>query len=141
MKLDKASQDRVRAIQAEPFETKVARSRTLIAEWIAHWNGNVCVSFSGGLDSTVLLHLVRSIYPECPAYFVDTGLEYPEIKEQVKRTPNVTTVRPKLSFKQVLEKYGYPVASKRVAQYVGEVQRSRGDTATKKLDLFKRRRS
>jgi 3'-phosphoadenosine 5'-phosphosulfate sulfotransferase (PAPS reductase)/FAD synthetase len=29
----------------------------------------------------VLLHLVREDYPNVPAVFVDTGLEYPEIRE------------------------------------------------------------
>ena len=42
------------------------------------------IGYSGGKDSTVLLHLVRSIYPDVPAVFVDTGLEYPEIREFVK---------------------------------------------------------
>ena len=37
-----------------------------------------------GKDSTVLLHLVRSIYPDTPALYIDTGLEYPEIKNFVK---------------------------------------------------------
>jgi len=133
--LGKEAQDVVRALQHEPFAEKVARSRAWIEEWIDRWDHNVSVSYSGGLDSTVLLHLVREIWPDCPAIFADTGLEYPEIKEQVKHTPNVQTIRPKLTFRQVLEKCGYPVVSKRVAQYVKEVQHAKGETATKRLRL------
>jgi hypothetical protein len=40
-----------------------------------------------------------------------------------------------MSFLEVVQKYGYPVVSKRIAQYVGQVQRSKGDTATKRLRL------
>ena len=39
----------------------------------------VVLGLSGGKDSTVLLHLVRQIYPDVPAVFSNTGLEYPEI--------------------------------------------------------------
>ena len=63
-----------------PLEFKIERSKRTIKEWYDYWNGKVYVAFSGGKDSAVLLHLVRSIYPEVTAVFCDTGLEYPEIK-------------------------------------------------------------
>lgn len=69
---------------------------------------------------TALLHLVRSIYPEVPAVFVDTGLEFPEIKEFVKETENVTTIRPKMRFNEVVEKYGYPF--RLVSKCVNEIR-------------------
>ena len=76
------------------------------------------ISFSGGKDSTVLLHLVRRIYPNTVALFVNTGLEYPEINQFVKSIDNVTTYRPEMSFRNVIENYGYPVVSKTVSKLI-----------------------
>lgn len=105
-------------MQSLPLEVKIRMSQRRIREWYDHWDGEVYVSFSGGKDSTVLLHLVREMYPEVPAVFVDTGLEYPEIKQFVRTFENVTILRPQMSFKQVIEKYGYPVISKEVSHDV-----------------------
>lgn len=88
-------------------------------EWIkAGWPGAVYVSFSGGKDSTVLKHIVDSMYEDVPALFVNTGLEYPEIQRFAKAQKNVVMVRPEMRFDEVLTKFGYPVISKRVAAYV-----------------------
>jgi len=76
----------------------------------------VAVSFSGGKDSAVLLYLVRKRYPDVPAVFCNTGLEYPEIISLVRKTKNVTTVRPKISFQKIIRDYGWPVISKKTAR-------------------------
>lgn len=74
----------LRQKQSLPLESKIEMSLRRIKEWYSENQGAVYVAFSGGKDSTVLLHLVRSLYPEVPAVFVDTGLEYPEIREFVQ---------------------------------------------------------
>lgn len=91
-------------LQSLPLEEKIQKSVARIIEWYEAWGGQVAVSFSGGKDSTVLLNLVRKIYPEVPACFSDTGLEFPEIREFVKSIDNVIWVKPKLTFAQVIEK-------------------------------------
>lgn len=105
-------------LQRLPLDKKISISKTKIVEWYEHWKGKVYVSFSGGKDSTVLLHLVRSIYPDVVGVFIDTGLEFPEIREFVKKTDNIIWIRPKKNFKEVIEKYGYPVVSKEQAERI-----------------------
>ena len=82
-------------------------------EFYEHFNGNVHISFSGGKDSTVLLTIARQIYPDIKAMFVDTGLEYPEIKAHVKSFSNVDIIRPEKTFLQVIQEYGYPIIGKK----------------------------
>jgi len=122
--------------QALPLATKVQMAKRRIREFVKWAEVNhkgAHISFSGGKDSTVLLHLVRSMYDRerVPAVFVNTGLEFPEIVDFVKESDGgeVVMVRPAKSFRQVIEDHGYPVVSKRVAQYVGEVQSAGGSKA------------
>lgn len=108
--------------QSLAVSSKIILSKKRIKEWYEHWKGKVYVSFSGGKDSTVLLHLVREIYPDVPAVFVDTGLEYPEIREFVRTKDNVIWLKPDVGFKKTIEKYGYPVVSKKVARMIQVMQ-------------------
>ena len=108
----------LKIMQAWPLERKIQVTQTRILEWYYHYEGNVAVSFSGGKDSSVALDLVRRAFPDVPAVFVDTGLEYPEIRDFVKATPNVIWLRPELPFTKVIEQYGYPVISKDVAKHI-----------------------
>ena len=71
----------------------------------------------------MLLHIVREMYPEIEAAFVNTGLEYPEIQKFVRTFPNVKVVYPKKTFKQVLTEKGYPVISKEISNIVGVAKR------------------
>ena len=105
--------------QALPLSIKVMMTKDRIRNWVNEFGiDGVYVSFSGGKDSTVLLHIAREMYPNMKAVFVDTGLEYPEIRDFVKTFENVDWVRPKMTFKQVVEKYGFPFISKEVSETV-----------------------
>ena len=119
-------------------------------DWYQHYDGNVCVSFSGGKDSTVLLHIARQLYPDIPAVFSDTGLEYSAIREFVKTWDNVDIIHPDMNFGQVITTYGYPIIGKEVAEAIyyarrisrSEREREREQTSRRKqTELFGNRTS
>ena len=111
--------EELRVLQALPLELKVAKTKLRIREWVNEYGvDGVYVAFSGGKDSTVLLHIVRQLYPDVEAVFVNTGLEYPEIQRFVKTFDNVTILRPKMRFDEVIKKYGYPLLSKEISKKI-----------------------
>ena len=110
--------------QALPLGVKVRMTKARIRDWVETWGEDgVYISFSGGKDSTALLHLAREEYPNIKAVFVDTGLEYPEIREFVKKFDNVDWLKSKKTFKQVIADYGYPFISKEVSERIYYAQK------------------
>jgi 3'-phosphoadenosine 5'-phosphosulfate sulfotransferase (PAPS reductase)/FAD synthetase len=121
--------------QCLSLDDKVRMSLSRIRDWFEHWDGEVYVAYSGGKDSDTLLDLVWSIYPDVPAVFSNTGLEYPEIVQHVKevkaRYPgrNVEIIRPKRTFRDVVIKDGFPVVSKKVARQLRILKTKKDDPA------------
>lgn len=110
-------------MQSLPLQAKIIMSQRRIRDWYDHWDGQVYVSFSGGKDSTVLKHLVETtsgVY-DVPIVFVDTGLEYPEVRRFATERADVV-LRPEMRFDEVIKTYGYPVASKEVSKKIYELR-------------------
>lgn len=112
------STDDLKLLQNYPLWMKIEKTKQRIREWYEYYNGQVYVSFSGGKDSTVLLHIAREVYPDIEAVFSNTGLEFPEIIKYVKTYDNVSIVKPQVTFKEVIETKGYPVISKSVSNCI-----------------------
>ena len=124
------SAEEMRGLQRLPLDIKVAMTMDRIREWVdTYGDDGVCISFSGGKDSTVLLHLVRSYAPNVKAVFSDTGLEYPEIRNFVKTFDNVDWIKPKMTFGEIVGQYGYPLFSKEISNTIWYARKLRGGGA------------
>lgn len=124
---NKHSQSDLIQMQSLPLEAKIRMTERRIRDWYEYWNGEVYVSFSGGKDSTVLKHIVDSMYDDVPSLFVNTGLEYPEIQKFVRDikdgkydcfNSDVEIIRPEKRFDEVIKEYGYPIASKEISRKI-----------------------
>lgn len=129
---NKITKEKLEWRQSLPLDLKMELTIKKIESWYNHWNGMVYVSVSGGKDSTVLLDIVRNRTEiddaqNIPACFCDTGLEFPENRDFVKTLDNVIWLKPKLNFKEVIEKYGYPVISKEQSQYISQYKSTKSD--------------
>ncbi len=111
-------------MQSLPLSAKVVMTKRRIKDWYDYWDGRVYISFSGGKDSTVLLHLAREVYSDIEAVFINTGLEYPEIQKFVKTFDNVTILHPDMRFDEVIKRYGYPLIGKEVAEKIYTARRA-----------------
>lgn len=131
----------IKQLQSLPPHLKLQRTERKIWDFMSGVNGQAYIAYSGGLDSRVMLAIVREMgisRERVPAVFVNTGLEYPEVLEVALRHADVV-LRPKITFGKLVKKIGYPVASKKISQYVSEVQsalrKGHNESATVKLRL------
>lgn len=79
---------------------------------------NSYISFSGGMDSTILHHLIDIALPNnnIPRVYANTGIEYVKMLKYVKgmvlTDKRFIIVNQTNNIKQTLNKYGYPFKSK-----------------------------
>lgn len=99
-------------------------------------NENAALSFSGGKDSTVLYHIIYKILElDIPCIFCNTGVEFESIVDFVKTKANVTIIKPKIPFVQIIRKYGYPVVSKEQSCYIDNLFSDKVNEKTKQRRL------
>lgn len=114
----------LRRLQKMPYDWKVEHAKQVVREFVEEVGLNkVYVSFSGGKDSLVLLHIVRSIYPSVPAVFVNTGVEFPEQVKFVRTFENLIELHPVKHFPKIIKEEGIVYPSKEVAMYIRDYKK------------------
>lgn len=147
--------EELKEMQLWDLDRKILVSQTRLIEWYSKYEGKCYVSFSGGKDSTVLAVLAAQICKmlnyKLILWYSDTGLEFPEVKKHVKFfyewlkekyeiEVELVNDYPKnrkgkrIVFKDVIEKYGYPVISKEVAQKIYEARRNPTGVCARRFD-------
>lgn len=110
-------------------EDKLLLTKMRIQQWIDRFGEEgTYLAFSGGRDSTVLAHIIDSMGYNIPLVFNNTGLEYPEIKAFVKKFGDrVTWLKPRMSYQEVVKKFGFALVSKENSQKIYEIRNTKSD--------------
>jgi 3'-phosphoadenosine 5'-phosphosulfate sulfotransferase (PAPS reductase)/FAD synthetase len=122
-------------ISEEEYQTNVRKAMERCEALYYETNGRFYISFSGGEDSTMMLHLYQMCYeigsiPSLPkAVFSNTGVEMRASVEFVlwckeNYYKNIDIVRPKEAFPLVIKNYGKPMVSKAKSQFIASYQRA-----------------
>jgi len=118
MSENKHTAEDLKIMQSWPLSRKIMVTQTRIMEWYMRFDGKCSVSISGGKDSAILLDLARRCYLDIEAVYVNTGLDFPEVRKFAMDTPNVTVLQPKLRFDEVVREHGWCFPSKDVAHTI-----------------------
>ncbi|MGL5506333.1 MAG: phosphoadenosine phosphosulfate reductase family protein, partial [Paraclostridium sp.] len=127
----------LKTMQNYPLELKIMKTQQRIREWVSEYGEDgVYVAFSGGKDSTVLMHIVRELYPSVEGVFANTGNEFPEIVQFVRKQENIKWVRPRKSFAKIIREEGYPIISKKTSRMLKDLKNPHdGNAKSRKLYL------
>lgn len=113
--------------QSWTLKHKIDHSLGTIDQFLNRLDNKAYVSFSGGKDSTVLLHLCRIIKPDIKAVFCNTGNEYPDIVKFVRATENCEIIYPKLKPAEIFDRYGFPLISKEQSMAIRQIKTTKSE--------------
>lgn len=114
---------------------KIDHALYIIDSFLGQYSDSV-ISFSGGIDSTVLQFFVRIIDKNRKSIFVNTTNEFSDILKFVRNSENVEIILPKITFFESVEKYGFPLISKKVARMIETIKNpTKNNEASRNLYL------
>lgn len=90
------------------LKEKIGLSQKIIKKAVKKWEPNIAVAWTGGKDSTVLLHLIKKTFGKIPikVYFGDTTQHFKEVyqfRDKLKKKWNLQIIvgKPKKPYKEV----------------------------------------
>lgn len=106
----------LQSMQEKSLKQKIKRSQKLIERVITK-HKRPAVAWSGGKDSTVLLHMILQIQPNIDVVWVNTGVEFPECVHYIQEIKcywklNLHVAHPSTTFWQIVDKFGWPILGK-----------------------------
>lgn len=102
-----------------PLDAKIKFSMRRFEEFFDYYGVDATyVSFSGGLDSTVALHLGRKVNSSVRGLFINTWMEDPRIRSFVREHDNIEEIKPDMLLKDIVEQHGWCWPSKDVAEAI-----------------------
>lgn len=107
--------------QSWTLNQKIDHSLYIIDAFLAQCPDSV-VAYSGGVDSVVMLKLVRLIDKNRKAVFANTTNEHSDMLKFARDTEGVEMVLPRLTFQQTVANEGFPLISKKVARMIHDVR-------------------
>lgn len=112
--------------QSWTLSQKVDHTLGVIDQFISRMDGKVYLAFSGGKDSTVLMHLCEMLKKHILCVFSNTGCELPSIIHFVRKMKddghNIHIIRPTKTPRQVWEEQGFPLVGKKIAHHANLCQ-------------------
>jgi len=98
------------------LDSKIAWSKITIERAIEKMD-NPSVAFSGGKDSTVLVHMLLPYKPNIITIYGNTTIEFPESIRFVRHLRdewklNFYEAKPEVTFWEIVEEYGWPLMGK-----------------------------
>lgn len=110
------------AMQALPYEVKIKRAEARAREYIEKLDdmGMTAHASVGGLDSITLVVFLKSIGIDVPAISV-SSLEDKSI-QKVHRALGVEIIAPGMAKTKILQEFGFPVISKKIAGRIDTLQ-------------------
>jgi 3'-phosphoadenosine 5'-phosphosulfate sulfotransferase (PAPS reductase)/FAD synthetase len=110
------SYDELKELQSKSLEQKIDWARRCIKRALNTLK-TPSIAFSGGKDSTVLLHLLRQYRPNMLVIYGNTRIEFPECVKFARNLRkewdlNYYEAKPEVSFWWVVENYGWPLMGK-----------------------------
>ncbi len=115
-------------LQKASFEEKVEKSEALV-RCVLGESATPVVCWSGGKDSTVVMHMVKRFIPDIPVLYVKTGVEFEESLHYIEAQANglrlnLTTAENSEDFWNIGREYGWPIFGKAIAQAVSRARRT-----------------
>jgi phosphoadenosine phosphosulfate reductase len=91
------------------LQDKIIKSQQVIRKAMRKYGRRkTAIAFTGGKDSLVMLHLIKSVYAKIPlvVYFGDTGQHFPEVYSFIDKTVKEWKIKlvigkPKISYQEV----------------------------------------